>query len=206
MVLERDGRPRIDVTWSLGVDPGLHRVAWALVTDTEGQGRIEEVGIVRSDGETAERAVVAMIKALDGANVPSSFTAVVEGQEIYKGMTKNPMDILHLAQVAGAVAGRLNPEGLRMPLPKEWKGTTPKDVHQLWVLEAYGIAGERVSAKDGARPLPGAMEARGSHTIKSNEWSHVIDAIGLARWGIKGRSMAYEGAVPRSMVGVRRLR
>lgn len=126
------------------------------------------------------------------------FCTVVEGQQIYQGVRQRPDDILRLSQVAGGGAGIAShlcgATRLLMPRPQEWKGSVPKPIHQARVLERLGWPYERKG------PAPKRTMGKVEHSgycvptsvpsdvalydVRPSDWKHIVDAIGLALWGV----------------------
>lgn len=122
---------------ALAVDPDLHTTGVALVeSDTDGF-RVVAIQTVRAGkGLRDEEAVIAMAGELHKA-LPSlvawADVFAVEGQRIYQQTRANPMDLIRLAQVAGAAVGLCRSTNVLMPEPAVWKGQLPKDVHHARV-------------------------------------------------------------------------
>jgi len=175
---------------SIGVDPDLHCTGMAIVQEHQ----VLSVAVARVPKTlTGEKAVLAMVAEMKHQLVPllagglhrTPHTAVIEGQQIYlKGLAKKD-SILLLAQVAGAAAALATVMGCRkvyMPRPVDWKGSVPKPIHQERVLGRLGI--ESVRTKMGAVPRGDLSAIRGAEHLKPADWLHVVDAIGLAVWGL----------------------
>lgn len=181
----------------LGVDPDLHNTGLALA-DHE---RVYAVRIVTVPGKLkGERAVVEMCKQVrfaipqllsehyqerNGAEVAGG---VVEGQQRYVGKGGTPDVLINLACVAGAaiaqLADHVGPEATHRPLPRQWKGDVPKAIHQARLCSRLGWSYE----KRADYVVPHVLHAKapvpfGVELLKDAAWKHVMDAIGLARWG-----------------------
>jgi hypothetical protein len=106
------------------------------------------------------------------------------------------MDILRLAQVAGMFVYEFARLGFAVHLvpPKKWKGDVPKTIHQREVLTRYGMSA--MPFGEGTIPEePQRSSICGSEKVKPGQWIHVMDAIGLARYGAMGmRSLGKERA------------
>lgn len=185
---------------SIGVDPDLHRTAFAAVCEQQ----VLAVGVARVaswlKGPDAVAAMVAMLRYHHSDAEHSwdhwtrlSSVLVVEGQQIYAGgkkSTKGWDSVLLLAQVAGAAAGILTQyrQDLIIPRPQKWKGSIPKAVHQARVLKRRGIEydmkGSKTPKSDTRYCVPRGRLAAGSDTLADSDWKHVVDAIGLADWGL----------------------
>ncbi len=181
----------------IGIDPDLHNTGLALLNGDTGE--VIEVKCVSSSGKKEEEAVIAMARALRFEWFPgytyldTPSTVVIEAQEIYAGGgTKNPRNIMHLAQVAGAaiaIAIRITTgpkKNLWFPRPAEWKGQVPKRIHQARILKRMKWDCQKVGTKDRGYcypTMPNSDLAR--EPLQKTQWKHVVDAIGLAQWGIK---------------------
>jgi len=181
---------------AIGIDPDLHNTGIAVV-DADS---ILAVGVAKISAKLkGDEAVVEMCEELarffdfHPAFNHHAKIGVVEGQQLYRGKTKNPDSILRLAQVAGAAVGAVIRDfdylqRMFFPRPVNWKGSVPKFIHQARTLMGFGIASERVGRD------PKTMWARPAHLpladcvlltpVTKGQWKHVVDAIGLARWGL----------------------
>lgn len=175
----------------IGFDPDLHHAGIALIDDFG--TAVPKLIAVRcplvSSHFKGGDAVVQMAGAMDEAvaEMISEYgrpdRVVIEGQESYLGSKVRPQDLLHLALAAGAAVGlarSLCRCRIEVPRPVVWKGSIPKHVHQKRILRAVGIP--YVSASNPTRILK-LPEGVGFEGIKKSNFSHVIDAIGLAVWG-----------------------
>lgn len=117
----------------------------------------------------------------------------VEGQDITYTVRKgaNPKDLLRIAQVAGGVYGALvrgldrppyDTKGY-MPLPREWKGSIPKHIHQARICKRMGW---EYSLAGGKEPycVPRGDLPRSLTGISDGKWKHLLDAVGLALWAM----------------------
>jgi hypothetical protein len=180
---------------ALGIDPDCHNCSYAFCTTQQ----VLMVGVVTlARTVTRDYAPPAMARLLAAAFLglgeryesPPDI-AVVEGQEIYLGSRLTtkvdaqgrvhreeagapPDSILRIAQVAGAACAAISAAWpsvvVRLPRPKMWKGQVPKPIHQTRILGRYGL--------HSFEGIPG-----GTQLLKS-QFTHVIDAIGLAWWGL----------------------
>jgi len=173
----------------LGIDPDLHNTGIATLLGSQ----VREVAVARVSrrlkGRDAVLAMVDSIASTVGLLTDAVELVVVEGQVIYLGKTKNPMSILHLAQVAGGALRSGFARSKLLPEPREWKGSVPKQIHQARVLTELGWAFERRgTVKDGYCVPTSAPNVFGAGALRPSDWKHVTDAIGLALWGYeKGR-------------------
>ena len=180
---------------AIGIDPDLHHVGVAVAS----RSRILALrSISVPNALRGPDAVTVMALALrEIHDIVSLVNGVVthiavEGQTVYpasSGKTVRPQDLIRLAQVAGAALAHCtnaipSPAWIECPEPVLWKGQVPKAIHQVRTLNAYGgeTAGWKwvmpkvkqkgivVMANPVGIVLPGA------------QWTHVLDALGLARW------------------------
>lgn len=156
---------------ALGVDPDLHSAGLSLVSHEPGK-----VPVVLWTGVAlAPRSLksYAAATALAWPSLPSfgntSDILVVEGQRIYPHSQVRPEDLMHLAFAAGMAVGIYGPlaREVVVPLPQEWKGSVPKAVAHARILTRFNTPNPEVAAM-----------------IQGPHKSHVIDAIGLAIWGL----------------------
>lgn len=199
-------------TIGIGIDPDLHHVGVGVVSLTE----ILEVREVKVSGNLkGSDAVAVMCATLANGALDDLFRTypiscvVVEGQKVYdrKRRGKNvkhadPKDLINLAQVAGAclasawagaeLAGRVL-DVFEIPLPSEWKKGVPKSIHQARTLDRYGGRSRWSwdvprSKSDGLSVTSNPLHL-GRHT--KTAWKHILDGIGLARWGVLRASGAH---------------
>jgi hypothetical protein len=80
---------------------------------------------------------------------------------------KRPNDIVQLATVAGLLAGVCITHDVEIltPLPREWKGTVPKEVHQKRIIK--GLTED---------------EIKFLNQFNAQQRKDILDAIGLAKW------------------------
>lgn len=92
---------------------------------------------------------------------------IIEGQQIYRGPSKtDPNDLIPLANQVGALFGVIPAKYRIHPLPREWKGTTPKQVFTNRIL---------------SKLEPIELEQLEKISTKERQ-GHCIDAIGLGLW------------------------
>jgi hypothetical protein len=152
---------------ALGVDPDLHHAGVALVSaDGINRPKVLWVGVALAPRKLKSYAAAS---ALDWPMPPQTHDLlVVEGQKNYPHSPVRPDDLMHLAFAAGVARGHYRTPLLaaKIPLPQEWKGTVPKDIAHARILSRVVI-------------MPQVVEfLEGPHK------SHVIDAIGLALFGL----------------------
>ena len=117
---------------------------------------------------------------------------VIEGQRHRPGSKVRPQDLIHLAQVAGAIAGVCSAlwPGVQivMPEPTAWKGSVKKDVFTRRILKDLGL---ELSEKGGLQFADAKVTVRlpGTTKLKKSDSSHPIDGLGLALWGYRNTSL-----------------
>lgn len=178
----------------LGIDPDTKTTGIGIVTN----GRPTHGRLVVVPKRTAKWEVrrPAMVRAINEAMAELRFKTpdaehidiiVVESQFIYppKGAekgTKRPNDILHLAQIAGAaLAAAIDnypTATVLVPLPVEWKGTTRKDAFTASLLKKLGLE----PTARGLEFVSSTARLPGTTKLAPKDATHVIDALGLARW------------------------
>ena len=169
----------------IGIDPGVHKCGVAIAQYKTWPGH----GMARvTCSAFVARADYAEMPCVTGMDMASQIVLrlqpmadgpvciCIEGQQIYPSEKSegDPNDMVKVAVVAGALAGALayacavsnTPKPrLAMPLPREWKGSVPKDIHH----------------KRLARDYPHWVEPVEADTPKSLQ-NHVWDAVGLLEW------------------------
>lgn len=192
----------IEPTLVIGVDPDLHTTALAVVYADQQGDRLMRVGTLRVPRSvTQDRAVVESCRQISvlfhqwiDAEIQrctaKRIAVFVEGQQIYTmGRTGNPNDIAKLAQVAGAAAvvawASCYPHepSLSMPAPHRWKGTVPKDIHQARICAWLGFKHSRVRKHIILPEIPYRVD--GAESLNQGDWFHVLDAVGIACWGLR---------------------
>lgn len=174
------------MTYFIGVDPDLHATGIAVMHEEE----VVHVTVARIPA--AFRGLGASLRMIHEVGIAAKAllshgylgngivsVAMIEGQTINFRQTANPASILPLSYVAGGAAASLLHHGLRevhLVEPRTWKGQVPKPIHQSRILKQLGW--EHSRTKTHAVPDDPPV-GRG---LKSAEWKHVIDAIGLAMY------------------------
>jgi hypothetical protein len=164
----------------IGIDPDLHHAGIAILDSMKKKPLY--LGVARVPRALkGEEANVQMAQSLSRVLYAAMFfpregvdcKAVVESQRIYPGSAANQNSLLMLAQAAGIAVGIL---ALGAPLieidlvaPADWKGQIPKEVHQETLMRHL----------DWRSPFPFK-----NTDVKDGERSHVLDAFGLALYGI----------------------
>ncbi len=150
----------------IGVDPGVRECGVAIEA-LSGAGHRCAYRAFLVGGTLAEmgRDIRGQVPLLGALSI------CVEGQQFYgtERSKGDPNDLIRLAQVAGAVLGGLltgRPDATySMPLPRQWKGSTPKAIHHTRL----------------ARDYPHWVGPVARDTPKSKQ-HHVWDAVGLLEW------------------------
>jgi len=154
---------------TLGIDPGTKSTGLAWLNDQ----KVVQVKVARAEGQLAENRREGMADAIRACLVDCLIPdrVVIEWQSV-RPCDRRPNDILALVAVAGmalaACKSRFSwkPPTYYLPLPNEWKGSVPKEIHQ-----------RRIMAEVGAFTFP--------ESLKAQEIRDVTDAIGLALWGAR---------------------
>lgn len=147
----------------VALDPGLRMCGVAVFKDKV----LVSAQVVHNDpahsalrGAKTWLAMAAEVKFVVQPHCPfgdsGDATLVHELMQVYGlGNRKgDPADLIELAGVAGAVVGVLDPFHAVSYLPREWKGSTPKKVHQVRILskldavEESQIEGDLTRVKD----------------------------------------------------------
>lgn len=68
-----------------------------------------------------------------------------------------------------------------LPLPSQWKGSVPKEIHQARVLRKVGIEPK----KGAGYCYPADPKVLKRWGFPKGSWKHLSDAIGLALWGLE---------------------
>jgi Holliday junction resolvasome RuvABC endonuclease subunit len=160
---------------ALGIDPDTTNTGIGLVYATMAGARYLDHGLAVAKGESAMSRRIGMAASIRGEldRLTSKHSPVhvfsVEWQGIRPGDPR-PDDVCQLNAVAGmslaALVSLAPAQSWAMttflPLPVQWKGSVPKNVHQPRVLAKLGLT-------------------KGFSGLGSRE-SHVVDALGLAAW------------------------
>ncbi len=162
----------------IGIDPGVRECGVAIETSDAwpryGIGRIvRSAFIVRSSAPTLHERAIHMAHTVTHGRMHElvEISVCVEGQQVYPSERSkgDPNDMIKVAIVAGAMLGALATHAVvvasALPLPRQWKGNTPKAIHH-----------ERL-----ARDFPHWVEPVAADTPKSLQ-HHVWDAVGLLEW------------------------
>ena len=177
-------------TWA--IDPGIYGSGVAIF---EGPSLLWASYLPHQPGKqrrglACRHAVLALQHCL--ARYPLCSHAVVEWQQQYENTahTVNRADVTDLTGVAGAIVGLFGfyTDNISTPLPREWKGQTPKHVHMCRILGAE-LARARCTLPRGYKSqAPGQLSADQCRRIvwtSSKSLNHnIVDAVGLGLWAI----------------------
>ena len=156
------------MTTLLAIDPGLRGCGVALFED-DCLVRCAYVKNTQREarGPKAWRAMgEAVLKWLDLSQVD---LLVLEVPQVYVRGKGDPADLIELAGVDGAIAALVDGRKTEGYLPKEWKGSVPKDVYQAR-FEKTLTASEKVMIQQSSAP-----------SLRHN----VTDAVAIGKWWIK---------------------
>lgn len=151
----------------LAFDPGTMRSGWAFFSDDD---ELVEAGVVRASG------VVEMIRALGGIGIcPNTF--VVEVPQIYTAAKSkgDPNDLVAVALVAGAAIERFGARaraGVVKAKPRDWKGTTPKEINHT---------------RTRAKLSPDELSVVQSAALRAGKTASLdlLDAVGIGLWALR---------------------
>lgn len=158
----------------VGCDPDTRNMAYAVL---DSKCKVLDAYVIKSKGDPFEMA----------SNIEEQYRPVygdhifcIEGQQIYAKKNVNPANILKLAQFTGLALQKASQyaESAEIVLPKTWKGTIVKHVHQSRIINQMGLTPEVHGSGASAYAVP----AEGLLGLKVTELKHVIDAVGIAMW------------------------
>ena len=102
--------------------------------------------------------------------------AIIECPQVYPGRNSkgDPNDLIVLAVRVGRYQERLEAAGARVTLvlPRAWKGTVPKDIHNARVIRDLS-------------PEAAAVVLEGCRGVVASKVNNIIDAIGLGSWAFR---------------------
>lgn len=177
----------------LGIDPDTTHTGVGLIKD----GRAIYAKLVEVPNRKAKvrERILRMIDAVDEfladfrINHPEGTQIgkiVVEGQRHRTNGKARAQDMIHLAQVAGAIAGSCRSYWpgieIEIPEPQEWKGSVKKAIFTRRVLKDLGL---ELSPRGGIQYTGSKTVVRvpGTTKLAEKDSSHPIDGLGLAHWG-----------------------
>lgn len=149
----------------IGIDPG-NTTGWAIFFDglLVGAGTLKKDAILPSTADDP-------VEITFGGIAPAA--AVIELPRVYPhGGKGDPNDLIDLAVLAGDLAGFYRRAGFHVELvpPRTWKGTVPKAVHNVRVIEALSA---------------GEIETMPRRPRAKNFDHNMIDAVGLGLWFLR---------------------
>lgn len=174
---------------SLGIDPDVHKCAFAYLTGDGGLYGLQ-VQVIRQDDLKGREAAIALVQQQAFKEAVELFQPdilTVEGQDVrYTGKTSyaNPQDVANLSLISGAALALSYAPKKYCPLPREWKGTVPKGIKQCRILDSLGIQYEMRGGKD-PYPVPVDFEQYCIGKVNASDWQDLTDAVGLAIWGME---------------------
>jgi len=107
----------------LAIDPGLRACGIATMIDGQITTRT-----VRPQAE----ALPDRIREICGQIPPGGWGLfVIERPQVYRGRRQkgDPNDLISLAMLVGALIVRVSYRKLLLPMPAQWKGSVPKEIH-----------------------------------------------------------------------------
>jgi len=183
----------------IGIDPEVKTPGVAFVKSSSGPSsppevlRVDSIKVDIGSAKGQDRLLRTLDAALDYLSDNEASLArlepdilVCEGQEIHRGSSAPPGDILTLGVSGGLLAGvfaqALLPDKVLLPKPSQWKGRVPKAVHQASICRRLDWAYSKRSGY--CVPDPPRGSAVRESPINPGDWKHVLDAVGLALHGL----------------------
>lgn len=106
------------------------------------------------------------------------------------GENVTPQSLIDLNFVGGTVAAAAltaYPDARVIPVePSQWKGSVKKQIHHTRLMTQ--LAWRHEVLKSYVRPIDPPVIRVGK--IKPADWKHVLDGVGLARWGLEQLKIA----------------
>lgn len=126
----------------ISIDPGLEKVAFAVWDEA---GTLTHASLViYKHGPGKERAekwrTIAEVTAIHSGMSMGENLLIAEIPQVYRDKKSDPNDLIDLAGVVGALAGKLSGTVEWSPVPREWKGQIPKTVTQTRVKKRLSQA------------------------------------------------------------------
>lgn len=163
----------------IALDPGKQCLGWSATI----AGKLTACGLLRTQQPDLGGIVADYWEQLQPSVPIKPRIVVVERMSHYPNARRTPAamhatvaDLLDLTAVSAALAGRLCPGQWRFASPAEWKGQTPKEIHNKRVLAAL-TAEEKIAFEADINLVPQSLR------------HNVIDAVGLNLWAV-GRMRA----------------
>jgi len=175
----------------LGIYPGTKKIGLALV-DGKAQPTLIHVDVAKGIHQLNTLCSLRTKISYIGLNYKIT-KVVIEGQKYYSEEQKKkstPDDLIKLAFMAGGAAaycidafGPIVP--ITVPLPKEWKGNVPKPIKQERILNKLGIPiAKRMKTGCPVPDVNTGMHCKNMCMVNDGDWYDILDAAGLALWGI----------------------
>lgn len=189
------------MTVYIGCDPGIHQTAFVSLEGDKLAPVVKRILVIQGNKKLkGVHATIEMCAVLPCFQVKSLSPVLetvvvlaVEGQEQRprnQGKSARPEDLINLANVTGAVLASVRADKLYRPTPTEWKGSKPKRVQQArtcaimgWNYELHGTGDKQFCVPTGIT-LDLMVERLKFDIGALSNWSHVMDALGLALWGM----------------------
>lgn len=175
----------------IGIDPDSRNVGlcgwWARLSSPEWVATTH----VKSSGVFAAQELFDQCRAVFEAVSHRNALIVVEAMRIHRNAgdssTKNPQSLVDLSFLGGIVAAAALatiPASTVLPVEASyWKGTLKKKVQHSRLLTQLGWDKQVLS--DYARPKTFPADLSALSQVSKGDWKHVMDAIGLAQWGVR---------------------
>ena len=140
----------------VAIDPGVKVAGWAIFK----KKRLWRCGIAR--GKQWADTVDALPRL-------TSEVTVVEHPVAYPRSSVNPNGLIKLGIMAGAAAKAFDAIEIMMPTPREWKGQTPKAIHNKRVLA-------KLTLKE--------LKIHNKADVPKSLVHNMTDAVGLGLWAL----------------------
>lgn len=149
-------------TQTLGIDPSTTCLGWAFFRGDS----LEVAGVVEAEDMDE------MIAKLRQAKWPDCNRLVIEKMQIYARRPWEPM--INISILSGILLQSIRWDRVSLPYPRDWKGQVPKTIHNQRI-----IASLDQQSRD-------RLDLVG---VPAGKKHNVIDAIGLAKWGIQNEAV-----------------
>jgi hypothetical protein len=170
----------------IGIDPDTQCVGWAQVLRFGDAFRCRMVGAISIEdvGLRGERAAEAMTQALAKLRGSGDY-AVVELPEQYSKGGVNANNLILLSVITGAAGACFN--NVRYVKPREWKGQQKKGINQKETLRNLHMSFKDNGPAKSPEPFASANAPLplGWDLVPEHRQKEVLDAMGLALWGLQ---------------------
>lgn len=166
------------MTVVVGIDPDTKATGICIASvGAGGSIRRYKFHVARAKGRLARDRRWEMAFALDQATDlwPSTVDDLAIEFQATRPGDPRPNDIMAVQAVAGialGVAGWIVSRAWT-PLPHEWKGSVPKEIHQRRILKEAGLT----------------LDSPELAGIPRGQRTHCVDALGLCLWVLRGRKL-----------------